>query len=122
MWNSDKNPFSDSILTYLAVFGVATLGGLVKYVNHTDKFRFWVLVRDLVTANFVGLLTFWLCEWMNIAGPLSAIMIATAGVMGTRLLNEFENLYRVRLGLKPVSPLENELANDRQPQSSKEGE
>jgi|SRR6185437_11782245 len=119
MWN-DKNPFSDSLLTYATAIGIATLGGLVKYVNHTDKFRFWVLVRDLLTAAFCGLLTFWMCEWMNITGPLSAILIATSGLMGTRLLREVENLYRIRMGLQPVSPLEQKLDSDRQ--AASEGE
>lgn len=120
MWNPDKNPFSDSLTTLLTATGLAMLGGLVKYVNHTDKFRFWVLVRDLLTAAFCGLLTFWMCEWMNITGPLSAILIATSGLMGTRLLRELENLYRIRMGLKPVSPLEERLDSDRQ--TTNEGE
>lgn len=102
----DKNPFSVPPSTLLYAVGLAILGGLVKYLNNTDKFRPWVLVRDLVTAGFCGLLTFWMCEWLNIEGPLSAILIATSGLMGTRLLRELENIYRVRMGLQPKSPLE----------------
>lgn len=115
----DKNPFGDSLSTYLYVMGLAILGGLVKYLNRTDKFRMWVLVRDLITAGFCGLLTFWMCEWMNIEGPLSAVLIATSGLMGTRLLREFENLYRIRMGLKPRVPLE-DLADPER--AAREGE
>src|ERR1700748_1737331 len=100
----NKDPFGYSASTYLWVIGVALIGGAVKYLNHSNKFSFIVLVRDLVTAGFAGLLTFWLCEWTSISGPLSAVLIATAGLMGTRALREIENLYRLRMGL----PLGNE--------------
>jgi CHASE2 domain-containing sensor protein len=102
----NKDPFGYPVSTYLWVFGLALIGGAVKYLNHSDKFSFIVLIRDLVTAGFAGLLTFWLCEWTNISGPLSAVLIATAGLMGTRALKEIENLYRLRMGL----PLEKEEA------------
>jgi hypothetical protein len=114
MLSSDKNPFTDSLVTYLTVAGIACMGGLVKYVNHTDRFKFWVLTRDLLTAAFCGLMTFWACEWMNIVGPLSAIMIATSGLMGTRLLRVLEDLYLIRMGMKPAgSAIETALENDR---------
>jgi hypothetical protein len=108
----EKNPFGDSLSTLLYAVGLAILGGLVKYLNHTDKFSAWVLLRDLVTAGFCGLLTNWMCEWMNIQGPLSAILIATSGLMGTRLLREIENFYRIRMGLQPRSPLEEAAERD----------
>ena len=113
MLSSDKNPFTDSLLTYATAIGVACLGGLVRYVNHTEGFKFGVLVKDLLTAAFCGLCTFWACEWMNIVGPLSVIMIATSGLMGTRLLRILENLYMVRMGMKAEAPIEQALENDR---------
>lgn len=104
----NKDPFGYSLSQYLWVFGVALIGGAVKYLNNSDRFSFVVLVRDLVTAGFAGLLTFWLCEWTNISGPLSAVLIATAGLMGTRALREIENLYRLRMGL----PVNNDKSDD----------
>jgi hypothetical protein len=103
-----KDPFGYPLGTYLWVFGVALIGGAVKYLNHSSKFSFYILFRDLVTACFAGLLTFWLCEWTNINGPLSAVLISIAGLMGTRALREIENLYRLRMGLPPESDEERE--------------
>lgn len=100
MLHGDKDPFGYPLSTYLWVFGLATFGGAVKYLNHTERFRPLVLVRDLLTAGFAGLLTFWWCEWFNIAGPLSAVLIATSGLMGTRALRGFERMYEEKFGIK----------------------
>lgn len=94
-----KDPFGYPLGTYIWVFGVALIGGAVKYLNQSSRFSFVVLVRDLVTACFAGLLTFWVCEWMNIGGPLSAALIAVSGLMGTRALRGFETFWQMRMGL-----------------------
>jgi hypothetical protein len=99
MLHNDKDPFGYSLSTYAWVIGVAVIGGAVKYLNDPDKFSFLRLFRDLTTAGFAGILTFWLCEWLNITGPLSAVLIAVSGLMGTQALKEMENLYLARLGL-----------------------
>lgn len=118
MINNDKDPFGEPLSTYAWVIGLAILGGLVKYLNYTDRFRFWILVRDLITAGFCGLLTFWMCEWMTIGGPLSAVLIATSGLMGTRLLRELETFYKIRLGMvegaksQPLSDMERPKAHE----------
>jgi hypothetical protein len=103
----NKDPFGYPLTTYLWVLGLALIGGAVKYLNQkSTRFSWVILVRDLVTAGFAGLMTFWICEWANISGPLSAVLISTSGLMGTRALREIENLYRLRLGLPPSSELE----------------
>jgi hypothetical protein len=94
-----KDPFGYPLGTYLWVFGLALIGGAVKYLNQSSRFSLIVLVRDLVTACFAGLMTFWFCEWTSISGPLSAVFISMSGFMGTRALREIENLYRLRMGL-----------------------
>jgi CHASE2 domain-containing sensor protein len=95
----NKDPFNYSIITYLWVIALACFGGIVKYINRNNDLKVFTLIRDLITAGFTGLLTFWLCDWVNITGPLSAVLIATSGLMGTRLLKELETLYRLRLGI-----------------------
>jgi hypothetical protein len=117
----DKDPFGYSLGTYLWVFGIALIGGAVKYLNHSDRFSFIVLVRDLVTAGFAGILTFWLCEWLNISGSLSAVLIATSGLMGTRALKEAEKLYRLRLGL-PMTDIDAKEPRENQLKREGEGE
>jgi len=96
----EKDPFGHPLLTYVWVIVLAGVGGTVKYLNSSDL-KVMVLIRDVITAGFVGLLTFWLCEWTNIEGPLAAVLIATSGFMGTRLLKELESFYYSRFGIKP---------------------
>jgi CHASE2 domain-containing sensor protein len=93
MFQGDKDPFGYSISTYAWVFGLALFGGAVKYLNNSQQFRVATLARDLITAGFAGLMTFWACEWLNIDGPVAAILIATVGLMGTRAIAVFESFY-----------------------------
>lgn len=99
MLQNDKDPFGYGLSTYAWVIGLAVIGGAVKYLNDSDKFSFITLLRDLVSAGFAGILTFWLCEWMVITGPLSAVLIAVSGLMGTKAIKEIQGLYLARLGL-----------------------
>lgn len=103
MIDGSKDPFGYPFLTYLWVVSLSCVGGAVRYLNTATKMSWLVLLRDVFTAGFAGLLTFWLCEWTNVRGPLAAVLIATSGLMGTRALKEVENLYRSRLGL-PLTP------------------
>jgi hypothetical protein len=107
--NDKNNPFGYSLITYLWVIGLACAGGVVKYLNGTNGFTVRMLVRDIVTAGFMGLITFWLCQWTQINGPLSAILIATSGLMGNRAVKELEFIYRTRFGMRyeeEISPSE----------------
>ena len=99
-WNNKENPFGYSAVTYLWVIGLACAGGIVKYLNGTNGFTLRMLIRDIVTAGFMGLITFWLCQWTQINGPLSAILIATSGLMGNRAVKELEYIYRIKFGMR----------------------
>lgn len=104
----NKDPFGYSVGIYLWVFGLALIGGAVKYLNQKGPFTLMGLVRDLVTAGFAGLLTFWLCEYWKIGGPLSAVLIATSGLMGTRALRRIEDSYLAKVGLPSLGGADNE--------------
>jgi hypothetical protein len=97
-----KDPFDYSITQYLWVVGIACIAGLVKHINNAKKVNGGKFLIDLITAGFTGVLTFWLCESINIHGPISAILIATGGLMGNRAWFEFENFWRVRFGIPIV--------------------
>jgi LydA holin phage, holin superfamily III len=99
--NDKNNPFGYSIITYLWVIGLACGGGLVKYLN--TPLKSWgirLFIADIVSAGFMGLVTFWLCQWTNINGPLSAVLIATSGLMGNRATKELEYIYRIKFGMR----------------------
>jgi len=84
-------------LAFLVFIGIACVGGLIKHLNSKKKLSLVKLGIDLLTAGFTGVLTFWLCESINIHGSVSAILIATGGLMGNRVWVEFEQFYRTRL-------------------------
>jgi len=98
-FNDKDNPFGYPLITYLWVVGLACAGGIVRYLNSRD-FRLISFVRDIVTAGLMGLVTFWACQWTGISGPLSAVLIATSGLMGNRVIRDLEYLYRLKFGMR----------------------
>jgi hypothetical protein len=96
-----KDPLGYPWSTYLWVVGIACLAGVVKHLNGMERFRIGRLCIDLVTASFVGVVAFWLCKAKDIDGPMMAVAIALAGVMGNRFWTELENVWRIRFGIKP---------------------
>ena len=107
MWDDGKNPFAYPILTYVWVIGLACFGGVVRHLNQMSRFSPSNFFIDLITSGFTGLITFWLCEWGNIQGPLGAVLIATSGMMGNRAWQEIERLWKIRMyaaaGVSPPS-------------------
>lgn len=98
-----KDPFGYPVVTYLFVIGLACFGGLVKYLNTATEFKLVRLLIDVISSGFTGLLTFWLCEFLHISGSLSAVLIATSGLLGSRAWKEFENLWWAKFGVKDTS-------------------
>lgn len=95
----DDNPFGYPIKQYVWVIVLASVAGLVKHINSAKKLSVAKFVIDVCTAGFTGVLTFWLCESFNIHGPMSAILIATGGLMGNKTWKELEALWRSKLGV-----------------------
>ncbi len=104
----DDDPFGYPIAHYAWAIGIACVGGIVKHINSAKKINVAKFAVDIVTSGFTGVMTFWFCQSANIHGPLSAILIATGGMMGNRAWKEFENFWRAKIGL----PLERR-ADDR---------
>ncbi len=95
-----KDPLGYPWTTYLWVILVACVAGLVKHLNSVKKFKAGKMVVDMITAGFVGVIVFWLCEARDIHGPMSAVAIAISGAMGNRCFTELENIWRIKFGLK----------------------
>ena len=89
------NPFSYGMETYIFVIVLASVAGLVRFLNTCVKdgeFRFLVLIRDLFTGILAGLMAFWICEYFDLIGPLSNVAVIMAGVMGIRAIEEIKNI------------------------------
>jgi len=92
----EKDPTTYSLLTYLWVVGISVWGGVVSFyskVKAGDLHPFSVthLVGEIVTAGFVGVVTFWLCELAEFPGLLSGALIAISGHMGSKTITLLED-------------------------------
>jgi hypothetical protein len=86
-----RTPFSYDLVTYLWVLGWAAMGGFVSFMRKLREgsaraFNFVEFIGELFTSAFVGVLTFWICEWAGLSQMLSAVFIAITGHMGSRAL------------------------------------
>jgi hypothetical protein len=91
-----KDPSSYSWLAYAWIVGIGALGGLVSYIRKVNagfihKWSIMEFIGEIVTSAFVGVLTFWICEWAKLSPLLTAAFVGVAGHMGSRCLFMFEN-------------------------------
>ena len=78
---------------WVVTIALSTWGGLVQYAQRLrrgEPFSWRSLALDLVISPFAGLLTWLLCQSAGITGPLSAVLIAVSGHMGTRAIASLE--------------------------------
>ena len=74
---------------FLATLVLSLWAGVVQYVQRVREGETWcpkALLMDLVICTFAGMLTYFLCEWANIHGPLAAVLIAVSAHMGTKAI------------------------------------
>lgn len=84
------------ILPYLSTLFLSCWGGVVSYIQRlrvkSHKFSWREMSFDLIISSFAGLLTHFFCEYANVGGAMSAILIAVSGHMGTRAIASFEKM------------------------------
>ena len=92
-----KDPLSYPLWTYLWVFLLSAAGGLVSFarkvqVGETRWCNLMELLGEIVTAAFVGVLTFWLCEAASVSPLLTAALVGVTSHMGTRAIFLIEKM------------------------------
>lgn len=95
-----KDPLDYSMLTYVWVILLASFSSAVRYLNSMQRFELGRLVIEVLSGGLTGLLTFWICEWQNIHGPLTGFLIGVSGLMGSRLWGEFTRIFSARVGFE----------------------
>lgn len=90
-----KSPWAYSLATYVWVVGLSSAGGVISWWHKRKEgqvrpYNMAELLGEILTSGFVGLMTFWLCEYAEMPGLLQAPLIAISGHMGTRALFLFE--------------------------------
>ena len=101
----EKDPGNYSIITYAWVVILSMWGGTVGFLNKYKEgivrpFNFTELMGELVTSGFIGLITFWLCEWSGTPPLLAAPMIGISGHMGSRAIFQLEKWFIARHPMK----------------------
>ena len=91
----EKDPLSYTLLTYAWVFALSLFGGFAGYLRKVkagiiSRFSVHELLGELLISAFVGVMTFYLCDYAQIPGPLSAAFIGISAHMGSRAIFIFE--------------------------------
>lgn len=93
----DKDPTSIGYLTYLWVFGLAGLGGMVSFMQKVQagraKYTFLNVLAEILRSAFVGVITFLFCQYFGFNQMLTAALVGVSGHMGSRALVLMEDYF-----------------------------
>lgn len=115
-----KNPLSYSLREYGVILAIAMLGGFVRWYNAVRRgesvaYDLRILVGELFTSAFIGILVFWACEAFNVTPLVTAAAAGMAGHAGvTGLLwaeRVMKRFFEKKYGISP--------STDRAPLDSK---
>ena len=92
-----NSPESYNFVTYLWVLLLSVFGGtahnLSKIRNGTiARFSISEWVGDIVISAFVGVITFYLCEYYTLNNTLTAAFVGVSSHMGTRAIIILERI------------------------------
>ena len=112
-----KSPISYSLQEYGFVLGTALLGGLASWWIKVRKgeVAMWNLsafIGELCVSAFAGLISFWLCEYLNLNPLLTSAIVGMSGHAGAKGLTWLESVGRnaierkIGLGQTKPAPLD----------------
>jgi hypothetical protein len=92
-----RSPLSYSLEQYGLVLGVSIMSAVVRWIMRlraglVPSGVVAALIGEACISVFVGLLTFWLCEWQEFPELLTIALVALAGNMGSRGLVLMERI------------------------------
>lgn len=115
-----RSPLSYSLREYGLILAIAMLGGFVRWYNAVRRgqsaaYDLRILVGELFTSAFLGILTFWACEAIGVQPLVTAALAGMAGHAGVsgllwaeRVLKRFfEHKYGVPPSSSDRAPLDN---------------
>lgn len=109
---SHNTPESYSLSTYCWVLATAITGGLTSVFGRIRRMTALKVCGELVVSAFSGVITFWLCEYLEINQLASAALVGIVGHMGSRGMETLEkNCLKILHGKLKVTITE-EKEND----------
>jgi len=91
----EKDPLTYQLATYMWVIGLSIFAGTASYIMKLKKGickpSLAELIGEIVISAFVGIVTFFGCEFFEVAPVMSAALIGIFSHMGSRAIMLFEN-------------------------------
>ena len=89
LFSKELIEYGSEIVTYLWVIGISAWGGAVSFFKRREKT--WAkFIVHIFSSSFVGMLTYLLCEYANMPGPLKGAFVGLAGYMGTEAIKKLK--------------------------------
>jgi hypothetical protein len=97
----EKDLHTFGVLTYAWVIALSSWGGAVSYwrkvtSQQIDKFQITVLMGELMTSGFAGVLTFWLAHAAGFNELIIAALVGISGHMGARAVTYLEHVLQAK--------------------------
>ena len=92
---SHNTPESYGLSTYCWVIMTALAGGFASLMGRLRKLSWLEMCGELIVSAFAGVITFWLCEFVELNQLASAALVGIVGHMGSRGMTTLE-----RIGLR----------------------
>jgi len=101
-----NDPSNYSLLTYIWVLILSAWGGITHHIKKVKtgaiaRFSLSELIGDLFISGFIGVMTFYLCEYAHFDKMLTAFLVGISSHMGTRGLMMLEEVATSKIGIKP---------------------
>lgn len=77
---------NSELVTYAWVLVISLWGGMVSFFDKKVAFSWARLFAHLSSSSFAGMMTFMLCDYANVPGPLTGVFCGVAAHMGTPAL------------------------------------
>lgn len=102
-----KDPMAYPAIVYLWVLVWSGIGGVVSFVAKMKRgdarpFNIIEFIGEIGASAFIGLLSFWLCEYYDVPKLIEAVIISISGHMGTRGIFMLEKYLAKRFGIDPA--------------------
>ena len=99
-----NDPSNYSLITYIWVILLSLWGGIVHHIKKVKagvvaRFSLSELVGDLFISGFIGVMTFYLCEYAGVDKMLTAFLVGISSHMGTRGLMMLEEVAAKKFGV-----------------------